>query len=324
LSNSATAGPRRIALTGATGLVGTALAASCARDGIGVSALVRNVDRGAERLPGATLFPWDATRGAPPEGAFEGVDAVVNLVGEPITGRWTDKRKKRLRDSRVVATRALVDGLRGLSSRPRLLISASGTGYYGNRGDQILTEASDAGQGFLAELARDWEAEALKAADLGMRVVLLRNGVVLARNGGILRKILTPFRLGLGGRLGGGAQWFPWIHIEDEIGLIRLAMTDERIAGPLNAVAPEPVTNAEFTRALGEVLGRPVVMKAPAFALRLALGTMADEVLLASQRAMPVRTLETGYGFRHPLLRAALAELLHKRTQPETAAAAVS
>ncbi|HVT08255.1 MAG TPA: TIGR01777 family oxidoreductase [Polyangia bacterium] len=314
-----------VAITGATGLIGTAVAASCARDGMRVAALVRNTARAADRLAGATLHAWDATSGLPPEAALAGADAVVNLVGEPIAeGRWTDARKKQLRDSRVVATRALVDGLRGLATRPRVLISASGTGYYGDRGDEILTETSPPGTGFIAELARDWEAEALKAEELGVRVVILRNGVVLAREGGILKKLLPPFRLGLGGKIGSGAQWMPWIHLEDEIGLIRHAIAHESVRGALNIVAPEPATNAEFVRAMGEALGRPTAFTAPAFALRLAFGTMTDEVLLASQRVMPVRTLETGYTFRHPLLREALTQLLARRTRPEAAEAASS
>jgi uncharacterized protein (TIGR01777 family) len=311
-----------VAITGATGLIGTALAQSCARDGMRVSALVRDTARAAERLPTATLHAWDATGGPPPDAAFEGVDVVVNLIGESISsGRWNEARKKRLRDSRVVATRALVDVLRGLSTRPRLLISASGVGFYGDRGDEILTEASALGTGFIAELGRDWEAEAAKATEIGMRVVLLRSGLVLSKSGGILRKILMPFRLGLGGKIGRGTQWMPWIHLEDEIGLIRHVMEHEAVQGPLNLVAPEPVTNGEFVRALGETLGRPTVLSAPAFALRLAFGAMTDELLLASQRAMPVRTMETGYAFRHPLLREALGELVAKGPTGQTAAA---
>jgi uncharacterized protein len=311
-----------IAITGATGLIGRALAEACARDGIRVSALVRDTARAAERLPSATLHAWDATGGPPPEAAFEGVDVVVNLIGESVSsGRWNEARKKRLRDSRVVATRALVDVLRGLRARPRLLISASGVGFYGDRGDEILTETSSLGKGFIAELGRDWEAEAAKAAEIGMRVVILRSGLVLAKDAGILRKILTPFRLGLGGKIGSGAQWMPWIHLDDEIGLIRHAMEHETVTGALNLVAPEPVTNAEFVKALGEALGRPTVLTAPAFALRLAFGAMTDELLLASQRAMPVRTMETGYAFRHPLLREALGELLAKGRTGQPAAA---
>jgi uncharacterized protein (TIGR01777 family) len=314
-----------VAITGATGLIGTALAASCARDGLRVSALVRDTARGAERLPKATLHAWDGAAGPPPEAAFEGASVVVNLIGESISkGRWNEARMKRLRDSRVVATRALVDVLRGLPNRPRVLISASGVGFYGDRGDEILTEASEGGKGFAAELSRDWEAEAMKAAEIGMRVVLLRNGLVLSKEGGILRKILPPFRLGLGGKIGSGKQWMPWIHLDDEIGLIRQAMANDAVKGPLNLVAPEPVTNAEFVRTLGEALGRPTALTAPAFALRLAFGAMTDELLLASQRAMPVRTLETGYTFRHPLLREALGELVAKRRSGEPAPAASS
>ena len=200
--------------------------------------------------------------------------------------------------------------------------SASGCGYYGDRGDEILTENAKPGTGFLAELARDWEAEALRAAEIGVRVVLLRNGVVLSKSSGILHKILPPFRLGLRGPAGRGAQWLAWIHLEDQIGLIRHVMSHEAVSGPLNCVAPEPVTNAEFARALGEVLGRPTVLKAPLFALRMRFSSeLVDEVILASQRAMPVRTLETGYSFRHPLLRDALAEVLAKRPRSEAAPA---
>jgi uncharacterized protein (TIGR01777 family) len=306
-------------------MVGTALAAACVRDGLRVAALVRNTARAADRLPSATLYAWDATGGPPPEAALAGVETVVNLVGEPMAeGRWTEARKKKLRDSRVVGTRSLVDALRGVSPRPKLLISASGVGYYGDRGDEILTEASSGGSGFVAELARDWEAEAVKAEELGIRVVILRNGLILSREAGILKKILPPFRVGLGGKIGSGAQWMPWIHLEDAIGLIRHAMAHEAVRGPLNIVAPEPVTNAEFVRSIGEALGRPTALTAPAFALRLALGTMTDELLLASQRAMPVRTLETGYAFRHPLLRAALFELLARRPRSEPAEATSS
>ena len=315
-------GMRGVAITGASGLIGSALAQACARDGMRVSALVRDTARAAERLPSATLHAWDATGGPPPEAAFEGVDVVVNLIGESVSsGRWNEARMKRLRDSRVVATRALVDVLRGLKDRPRVLISASGVGIYGNRGDEILTEASSSGTGFTAELGRDWEAEAGKAAEIGMRVVILRSGLVLSKKGGILGKILPPFRLGLGGKIGSGSQWMPWIHLDDEIGLIRHAMEHEAVAGPLNLVAPEPVTNGEFVRALGETLGRPTVLTAPAFALRMAFGVMTDELLLASQRAMPVRTMETGYAFQHPLLREALGELLAKGRTGHPAAA---
>jgi uncharacterized protein len=304
--------PDTVLIAGATGLIGTALAASCARDGLAVAALVRDPKRAAGRLPGVTLHAWDGTKGPPPAEALEGVGVVVNLVGEPIAGRrWSDAQKQRLRDSRVLATRTLVDALRDRAARPRVLVQASGTGFYGDRGDDLLTEASASGAGFLADICRDWEAEADNATALGLRVVVLRAGIVLSRAGGFLAKILPPFRLGVGGHVGTGKQWLPWIHVDDEIALIRHAMADEGIAGVLNAVAPEPVTNAELTTALGRALHRPTVLAAPAFALRLALGgEMAEELILASQRAMPVRTLESGFKFQHPLLAAALRELV--------------
>ena len=304
--------PEKVLIAGATGLIGTALAASLARDGVPVVALVRDPARAASRLPGATLHAWDATKEPPPASAFDGASAVVNLVGEPIAARrWSEAHKKRVRDSRVGATRALVDALRARNDRPGVLVQASGTGFYGDRGDDILTEASPRGAGFLAEICREWEAEAEKAGELGVRVVILRTGVVLSRAGGFLAKILPPFRLGVGGHVGTGKQWLPWIHLDDEIGLIRHALATASVAGPLNAVAPEPVTNAELTTALGRALGRPTVLAAPAFALRLALGgEMAEELVLASQRAMPVRTLETGFKFQHPLLAPALKDLV--------------
>jgi uncharacterized protein (TIGR01777 family) len=304
--------PEKILIAGATGLIGTALAASCARDGVSVVGLVRDVGRAAPRLPSATLYAWDATKGPPPADAFEGVDAVVNLVGEPVAARrWSDAFKQRVRQSRIASAHALVDAMRALEKRPRVLVQASGVGYYGDRGDDILTEMSPAGAGFLAELSRDWEAEAQQAAELGVRVVLLRSGIVLSRAGGMLAKMLPPFRLGIGGHVGSGKQWFPWIHLDDHIGLIRHVIANERVSGPLNVVAPEPATNAQFTTALGRALHRPTVLAAPAFALRVALGgQMAEELLLASQRAMPVRTLETGYRFQQPLLEPALKDLV--------------
>jgi uncharacterized protein (TIGR01777 family) len=302
----------KVLVTGANGLIGTSLIRALRADGVAVNALVRDTVRAAARLPaGVTLFAWDVVAGPPPAAAFDGVGAVVNLAGESIAnGRWTDARRKKLRDSRIVGTRALVNEIRGLAVKPRVLIAASAVGYYGDRGDEILTEESSVGTGFLAELVRDWEGEATRAAELGLRVTTLRNGAVLSRHGGFLRKVLPVFRLGVGGRIGSGAQWFPWIHVDDEIALIRHAIDTDKVSGAINAVAPEPVTNRELTAALGEVLSRPTVLAAPAFALRLALGDMANELLLGSERVMPVRTLENGFSFRHPLLRGALRNLM--------------
>jgi uncharacterized protein (TIGR01777 family) len=303
--------PEKVLIAGASGLIGTALAASCARDGVPVVGLVRDPGRAAARLPGATLHAWDGTKGPPPPAVFEGVTALVNLVGETISRRWSQARKERVRGSRILATRALVDALRTVEQRPRVFVTNTGTGFYGDRGDEILTETSPTGAGFLAEVCRDWEAEAEKASALGVRVVLLRSGLVLARAGGFLGKILPPFRLGLGGHVGTGKQWLPWIHLEDAVGIIRHAFSSDGVSGILNSVAPEPVTNAELTTALGRALGRPTVLAAPAFAVRLALGSeMAEELVLSSQRAMPVRTLETGFKFQHPLLAPALKDLV--------------
>jgi uncharacterized protein len=305
----------KVLVSGATGLIGAHLVRALSDSGIGVNALVRDTVRAAARLPASvTLFPWDVVAGPPPTAAFDGVGAVVNLAGESVAdGRWTVARRKQLRDSRIVGTRALVNEIRGLAAKPRVFVGASAVGYYGDRGDEILTEASTSGTGFLAELARDWEEESMRAAELGVRVVVLRNGAVLSRDGGFLRKVLPVFRLGAGGRVGSGTQWFPWIHIEDQIALIRHAIATEKASGVLNGVAPEPVTNRELTTALGEALSRPTMLPAPAFALRLALGEMADELLLASQRVMPVHTLEYGFKFKQPLLRGALRELLKSR-----------
>jgi uncharacterized protein (TIGR01777 family) len=301
----------KVLIAGAAGLVGTKLVSALVAAGDEVAALVRDVSRASKRLPGARLHVWDAVAGQPPAAAFDGVDGVVNLIGESIaSGRWTEARKKQLRDSRLVATRALVDAMRGLTQRPRVLVSASAVGYYGDRGDEILTEASAPGSNFLAQLARDWEAEALRAQDLGVRVVMLRSGAALDRSGGLLGTLLPTFRLGLGARVGSGDQWLPWIHLDDQIGLIRHVLGDGRSAGALNAVGPEPVTNREFTAALASALTRPALLAAPGFALRLALGSKVDEILLASQRVMPVRTLETGFQFRFPLLRPALKAAL--------------
>jgi uncharacterized protein (TIGR01777 family) len=307
----------KVLIAGATGMIGSELARALIRDGVSVSALVRDPARAATLLPGVTAHTWAGVADPPPAQAFDGVDAVVNVVGESMAARrWSTAQKQRLRDSRVGVTRALVAAMRGTGHPARVLISASGAAYYGDRGDEILTEASSSGQGFVAELARDWEAEAARASDGGSgraaaaRVVHLRSGVVLSRSGGILSKILLPFRLGLGGRLGDGNQWFPWIHLDDAIGIIRHALRDDGVSGPLNLVGPEPVTNREFTTALGEALSRPTLLAVPSFALRLTLGQMADELLLTSQRVMPVRTLESGYQFRYPLLRPALASVL--------------
>jgi uncharacterized protein (TIGR01777 family) len=224
--------------------------------------------------------------------------------------RWTAQKKRRIRESRTIATRLLVQTLTRLAKPPAVLVCASGVGYYGSRGDEVLSEESRPGTGFLAELAREWEAATATAIAQGIRVVNLRLGVVLSAHGGALAKMLTPFRLGLGGVIGDGAQWMSWIALDDVIGAIRHALTTDALRGPLNVVAPAPVINAEFTRTLGRALGRPTLVPLPAFAARLALGEMADEMLLTSQRAVPARLQASGYRFRYPTLEDALRAVL--------------
>jgi uncharacterized protein (TIGR01777 family) len=266
--------------------------------------LVRRPPRGAGEVE------WNP-EGRTDAAALEGVDAVVNLAGENVGERWTAERKRRIRESRVDGTRRLAEALAGLSRRPKVLVNASGVGIYGDRGDERLDEMSSHGDDFLARVVRDWEAAAEPARDAGVRVVLLRLGVVLSARGGALATMLPPFRLGAGGTMGSGRQWMSWISLGDAVDLVMRSLTDEALAGPVNAVAGS-VTNAEFTRTLGRVLGRPTLMTVPAFALKLAFGEMAGSTILISQRVEQRRLMQLGYSFRHPelegALRAALAE----------------
>jgi uncharacterized protein len=245
--------------------------------------------------------------------AMEGFDAVVNLNGASIGGgRWTSKRKTILRSSRVDSTRVLVDALSHLRQPPRVLVCASATGYYGNRGDEALKETSGCGNDFLAILCRAWEGEATRAASAGMRTVIARFGIVLSLDGGALPRMLTPFKFGAGGRLGSGKQWMSWIALEDAVRVLRAAIDDARWNGAVNVVSPEPVRNSEFTRVLASVLHRPAIFPAPAFVLRLALGEMADALLLSSQRVQPVCLQQYGFAFRYENLEAALHAALAK------------
>jgi hypothetical protein len=244
-------------------------------------------------------------------GGLEGVDGIVHLAGASIAdGRWTEPRKQLLRASRVDATRHLVNGLLQLARPPKVLVAASAVGYYGDRGDEQLTEACAPGSDFLARLARDWEAEALRAGEKGIRTVLLRFGVILSARGGALPRMLLPFRMGVGGKLGSGKQWMSWLTLAEAVGLARHALENGGLTGTVNAVAPSPVRNSEFTKVLGKVLRRPTMFPAPAFALKLALGEMAEALLLSSQRVIPARLQEQGYRFQHPTLEAALHAVL--------------
>ena len=245
--------------------------------------------------------------------ALEGADAIVNLNGASIGGgRWTPERKKLLRTSRVETTRFLVDSMSRLRQKPRAFVSASAIGFYGSRGDEVLTEASASGTDFLSELSREWEQEAERAESFGIRAAILRFGIILSSHGGALPRMLTPFKMGVGGHLGDGKQWMSWIALDDVIGIIRWAIADSQVKGPVNVVAPDPVQNSEFTRVLAKVLHRPAIFPAPAFALRLMLGEMADALLLGSQRVLPEKLLGSSYKFRfehlEPALRAVLAK----------------
>ncbi len=297
---------KRVLITGATGLIGSKLVAELPR------AVVLSRDAGSARrkLGVQEAYAWSPEAGPPPAAALESLEAVVHLAGDPVAeGRWTAEKKRRIRDSRVLGTRNLVAALASARARPRVLVCASAVGFYGDRGDELLDEASAAGRGFLPDVCQAWEREAEAARSLDMRVVRLRIGVVLAREGGALAKLLPPFRLGAGGRLGSGKQWIPWIHVDDLVHLFLHAIGHEQVAGPMNATAPAPVTNADFTRALGRVLHRPALLPVPGLALRLLLGEMS-EVLTASQRVLPKVAEHTGYAFRHAELDHALAALV--------------
>ena len=296
----------KILISGASGLVGTSLARVLRREGHTVGRLVR---------PGGRLDPgdvaWDPMSASVDMARMEGTDAFVHLSGSSIgDGRWTPTRKAALRSSRVDSTRVLVDATTRLKRRPKVFVCASAIGYYGDRGDEILTESSEPGMDFLALLARDWEAEAMRAEQGGIRTVRPRYGVILSAAGGALPQMVTPFKLGIGGRFGSGRQWMSWVTLEDAIEITRAAVTDQRYSGPINVVAPNPVRNNEFVRVLAHMLHRPAIFPAPAFALRLALGEMADPLLLFSQRVRPERLLAMNYAFRTDDLGSALSAAL--------------
>lgn len=301
----------KIIISGASGLIGMALTNLLRAEGDTVKHLVRTRGRGAPQ-PDVGDIHWDPTSAQVDVPAMEGADVVVHLSGASVAdGRWTQARKQVLRSSRLDTTRILVDSLARLKQKPGVFICASAVGYYGNRGDEILTESSVSGTDFLALLARDWEAEAIRAQTSGdIRTVILRFGVILSAQGGALERMAAPFKWGVGGPLGSGRQWSSWIALDDVMGIIRFAIAKADMSGPVNAVSPNPVRNADFAKVLGSVLHRPAIMPAPAFALRLALGEMADALLLASQRAQPQKLVGAGYQFRWPDLERTLQTLL--------------
>ena len=296
----------KVLVSGASGFVGSRLTARLTDDGHQVTRLVRSHPK-----PERAEIQWDPAAGGLEPSALAGFDAVVHLAGENISqGRWTDAKKARIRHSRVRGTQLLAQTLARPAGRPKVLVTASAIGFYGNRGDEQLDEQSPPGSGFLAHVCRQWESATEPAAEAGVRVVPLRLGLVLSSTGGALAKMLPIFRLGLGGPLGSGRQYVSWITLDDVIGAIQHAIAADSLRGPVNAVAPHPVTNREFTRALGRALRRPALLPAPAFALRVILGQMADELLLASTRVLPRRLLDSGFRFRDPGLESALKRVL--------------
>ena len=295
--------PAKVLVSGASGLIGSALLPALQLSGYEVTRLVRGAASGKSDIA------WDPSRPLAPE-SVSGFDAVVHLAGESIVGRWTDAKKQRVRESRVQGTRNLAEALAAAQQRPQVFISASAIGYYGDRSEETLHEESSSGRGFLPEVCREWEAAAEPATKAGIRTAQMRFGVVLSASGGALRKMLPPFRMGVGGNIGSGRQWMSWIDIDDVVGTIQHAMKTDTLHGPVNVVGPNPVRNAEFTKTLASVLSRPAIFPMPAFAARLVFGQMADELLLASQRIEPAKLLSTRYVFRNPELRSALDNIL--------------
>jgi hypothetical protein len=334
----------KIVIAGSSGLVGSALTNSLARDGHTVVRLQRSgsganaeksrnrggrhqekhkISQGSEagKIISVTWNPNTCDLEGEPFGEerdkIEGADAVVNLAGASIAEeRWSAERKAILRSSRIHTTRELVCALEKLEDGPKTLISASAIGYYGNRGDEALSEESKAGDGFLARLTQEWEAEAVKAEALGLRVVRLRFGVILAKHGGALPQMMRPFKFGVGGRMGSGQQWISWITLQDAVSVIRRVLENRAVSGAVNVVAPQPARNAEFAQALGHAMHRPAIVPAPAFALEFALGEMAEALLLASQRVAPSRLEQLGYRFSQPDLESALASVLADNGRP--------
>jgi hypothetical protein len=296
----------KITISGASGFIGRKLLKNFAAGGHSLQVLSRHA--GTNMPPNVKVFPWDPAKGEPPAESLRDADAVLHLAGEPVAQRWNAGVKARIRDSRVNGTANLVKAIARLPRKPEVLVCSSAIGYYGSRGDEILTESSTQGNDFLADVCADWERSAKEAEALGVRVVSIRTGHVLDPRGGLMKRILPPFRMGVGGKLGSGRQWTSWIHLED-LALMFAFAVDKPVSGPLNGVAPNPVTNAEFTRAVAGALHRPAIFPVPKLALSLMFGEMA-EVILGSQRVQPERPLAAGFMFKYPELAPALGNLL--------------
>lgn len=298
----------KVTVTGATGLIGEALVEALKARGDEVTVLSRNPEKASREL-GVEAVGWDPLTEPAPAAALSGRDAVVHLAGEPVAQRWNEQTKRSIRTSRDLGTANLVAGIAASEPRPAVLVSSSAVGYYGKHGDEVVTEETAAGSDFLAEVCVEWERRARAAEELGLRVVIVRTGVVLDANGGALKTMLPPFKAGVGGPVAGGKQYMPWIHLDDIVGIYLAAIDDGSWSGPVNGTAPNPVTNAEFSKALGRALGRPAIFPVPGFAIRTLYGEMA-EIVTEGQRAVPQRPLEFGYDFKQPNLDAALASAL--------------
>jgi uncharacterized protein (TIGR01777 family) len=303
----------KVLVTGASGMVGSALCDALLARGDSVVGLTRDERRARSSNPSVVWHTWQPTLERPPAEAFDGVDGVVNLVGESLGQRWTDEAKRKIMESRRTGTHNLVQAIAGLKNRPGVLVSQSAVGIYGDRGDAIVDESSELGEGFDADVAREWEGAAREVEPSKVRLVILRTGHVLDPRGGLLGRMLTPFKLGVGGPIAGGGQYMPWIHIDDEIGVILWALENRSVSGVVNATAPNPVTNRELSQALGRALHRPAVVPVPGVAVDAMVGRELGHVLRGGQRVVPRRALDLGYEFRHTGLDEALGDLLSGR-----------
>jgi uncharacterized protein (TIGR01777 family) len=300
----------RVLVSGASGMIGSSVCDALLARGDEVVGLTRDPGRARSTNPTVTWHAWNPALERPPAEALDGVNGVVNVIGESLNQRWTDKTKQRIRDSRVQATHNLVQAISAAEPRPAVLVSQSAIGYYGDRGDAVVDEDTPPGSSFDSQLCVDWEAEAREADKAGVRVTITRSAPVLDRRGGLLKQLLPPFKLGLGGPIAGGNQYLPWIHIDDEVRILLWALDDERTAGAINAIGPEPVTNREFTRTLGRVLRRPAVIPVPKVALSVVFGGEFADAVGGGQRAIPRRALDLGFEFRYPELEPALRAAL--------------
>jgi len=300
----------KVLVTGASGFIGEALCDALLVRGDTVVGLTRDPQKARGTNPGVSWHAWEPTLERPPAAAFDDVDGVVHLLGEKIDQRWTDEAKQRIMESRRTGTHNLVGTIAGLERKPRVLVSQSAIGYYGDRGEAIVDESAESGEGFDSEVVREWERAAREVEGAGVRLVVVRTGHVLDPRGGFLRAQLTPFKLGVGGPLAGGNQYVSWIHVADEVGILLWGLENDKVSGVVNATAPNPVTNKVFSKALGRALGRPAVVPVPGLTVDLMFGKEFGKVLRGGQRVMPRRALDLGYEFRHPDLDEALGDLL--------------